>query len=57
MFQKNTNHVITKAYMDKDKNYNTTIFVNDQISSLSGSELKRYVKVVFDKVKKIRRWI
>ncbi|WP_290123162.1 hypothetical protein [Apilactobacillus ozensis] len=43
--------------MDKDKNYNTTIFVNDQISSLSGSELKRYVKVVFDKVKKIRRWI
>ncbi|MCL0319403.1 hypothetical protein [Apilactobacillus xinyiensis] len=50
---KNTNHVITKAYMDKDKNYNTTIFVNDQISSLSGSELKRYVKVVFDKVKKL----
>lgn len=50
---KNTNYWITKAYMDKDHSYNTTIWVNNQISALSGDELKRYVKVVFDKVKKL----
>lgn len=50
---KETNNVISKAFIDKNNGNRTTIVVNEEFSSLSGDVMKRNLKALFDKVKEV----
>lgn len=50
---KETNNVISKAFIDKSNGNRTTIVVNEEFSSLSGDVMKRNLKALFDKVKEV----